>query len=233
MINLRSAMAGPNREYQAMQNYVLSIIHPVTDTAAASGLLTEHLGFRLYDSGPGYHVVDNGSVAIRLLEDAERAGTTLHLDVRSVSLTDDKERFLALEGVSLHTAVHFPHTHRAECTLAAPHGIFITLARAYSEDDLGELPELGRNMPWDEDAELVVKQLLRMVPIDFREPARKRTVQTAEEFAAASGAPQVDLNTGVRALLKISPKFQRPHIISWLRAENIPADAFEQEFPAE
>ena len=213
-------------------NFATSVIHVVSNIEDAATLLAR-FGFNHEESGPGYALLSNGSMAIRLVDDAAAISGTLNLDVRSTALTEDKERLVNDEGFTVLREIHFPHTHRTECTLAAPYNIHITLSRRLTEDDLGDLPSLSNTIAWDDNATLTAQQLIRMVPVDFREHARKRMVQTAEQYCAEAEAASVNLDMAVRAVIKISPKFQRKHIYSWLHAEGIEASTLMQEFPPE
>lgn len=213
-------------------DFVISVIHAVTNVADAAKFLCDNLGFQLKVQTEQAVVVDNGAIAVRLVPLAATANQPqLTLELQSQQLTKTTEDLLALPKLSLLERNCAIGTNRVENRLLGPYGIGITVAQVFNEDQLAVLPPLPMSLIWDEQAEQCLRKLLRLIPVDFRDTARIRITEQAEMLAAADAAITVNLTNALQALAEITPHFQHPMLVAALREMGIEPSAHFQQPP--
>lgn len=189
-----------------MAGYPNAIIHQVTDLKAAELFLRQVVGLPVRARGDGWVLLDNQTVAIRLLKGS--ATGRVRIELESADPEADAEALLRSGKVK-----RVGNTQRVTCDLlvlplAGPCGIELQLVRQYSEDETGIVPKLETRLQWEPEAADALRRLLRRVPLPFRGLARDKSVQRAEELALQGGEVCVDLLTALRALVQITPWFK-------------------------
>lgn len=210
--------------------FVTAILHAVENLEAAGAFLCTVLGFsHSQNQGNRGLLLENGSVTLRLIDDADVVAKALNLELYSQQLDDDVQALLAVPEVNLISEKAQINPYRQEIRLQAPHGIIITVFQEFDEDDLGILLPLPISLDWEQLAMDCVQQLLTYIPIDFRSLARTLITERAEVLAAEQGEITVDLNVAVQALAETTPHFQHPTLVAALRECGIdPAQHFKQ-----
>lgn len=198
-------------------DFVISVIHPVKDVPNAAAFLCTTLGFVLKDQAETALMLENGAVALRLVPLEGLPPSCLNLELHSQNLPQTTDTLLALPEVSLIAGPIAMGLTRIESRLQGPHGIIITLVQNFNEDQLDILPDLSTSLIWDGAAESCVKQMLRWVPIGFRDAARVRATEQAEMLAAGQASIIVALEHAVQALAETTPTFQHPALLSALQ----------------
>lgn len=210
--------------------FVTAIIHSVENLEAAGDFFCTALGFyHPQHQGNSGLLLENGSVTLRLIDDANTISKSLNLELYSKQLDDDVQTLLTFSGVSLISKNVLINLYRLETRLQAPHGVIVTLFQEFNEDDLGILPPLPISLDWEELALDCIQQLLTYVPIDFRQLARTLITERAEVLTAEQGEITVGLNTAVQALAETTPHFQHPTLVAALRERGVdPLDHFKE-----
>ena len=202
--------------------FVTAIIHPVESLEAAEDFFCTALGFyHSQNQGNSGLLLENGSVILRLIKNANPISKSLNLELYSRQLDDDTQALLAFSGIALISKNVLVNLYRIETQLQAPHGVTITLFQEFNEDDLGILPPLPISLDWEEQALNCIQQSLTYVPIDFRQPVRTLITERAEVLTAEQGEITVDLKTAVQALAETTPHFQHPTLVAALRERGI------------
>lgn len=209
-------------------DFVTTIIHPVANPIAAAAFLCNTLGFQKKSSSTDALVVDNGSVAVRLVLRPALEQGVLNVELHTQNLGDATTTLLALPAVTLLQARIAIGNTRLESRLQGPHGIIITVAQEFTEDELDILPPLPTSLIWDGQAESCIRQILRLIPIDFRDGARLRITEKAEMLAGENAAITVTLDNALQALADITPHFQHPLLLSALQQQGIDASGHFQ-----
>jgi hypothetical protein len=208
-------------------DFVISVIHPVADFAEAKAFLCDTLGFQCKQATAEAVIVDNGSLAVRLVPVKDTVQGNLHLELHSQNRELTTDTLLSLPNVSLITRDIAIGPQRLESHFQGPQGIVIIVAQEYSEDELDIMPPLPMSLLWDDDAEQCVKQMLRLTPLGFRAAARTRITEQAEMLAGEEAAITVTIANAVRALAEVTPAFQHPALVSALQQHGIePAPHF-------
>lgn len=189
-----------------MAGYPNAIIHQVTDLKAAEQFLREVVGLPVRARGDGWVLLDNQTVAIRLLKGS--ATGRVRIELESNDPEADAEALLRAGRVRRMGNTQKVTHDLLVLPLAGPCGIELQLVRQYSEDETGIVPKLETSLEWGGDASDALRRLLRWVPLPFRCPARVKSVQRAEELALQDGKVCVDLLTALRALVQITPSFK-------------------------
>ena len=86
--------------------------------------------------------------------------------------------------------------------------VCLVISRDYNEDELGIMPPLQTALEWHEDALLLAQQLIKTIPVGFRDNARHKIIELAEADAIVAGQIEVDQQLAIRAIIKITPDFQ-------------------------
>jgi len=194
---------------------VVSIVHPVPDLDAAEAFFAEALRLPACGRGEGWLALDNGAFRVRLAG----AGPCyrprlLELEIEATEVDEEVARLCCFPGVA-DTGCGHASSDRVERRLAAPHGLTLVVFRMLTEDDLDVPPPLPSSLPWEPAADALVRQVLRAVPLAFRDGARTRVTEQAEIEAVASGEISVSVPASVRGLFAATPPFQHAQ----LRAE--------------
>lgn len=180
---------------------------PVRSITRAKALYGDLLRFEQRAQGQGWLELDaGGTVGLLLVESAlVEHNACLRL------LTADVEA--ALDTLLLHGGCSLVDdvARTSEMTLAATvrdaDGHLLTVWRALTEDEYDTPPDLPTVLTWKEDAEALLKQLLKAVPALFRSLARRKVVRVVEELAAHSRI--VTREEVIRGFILASPKITR------------------------
>lgn len=198
-------------------HYVLSVYHRVADLEAARRFLADALGFEVRASGPGWISMENGALAVRLLEEGE-VGDSLELELRTPNLADSERALLTVENLVPLDELREVQPGRCERRYAGPQGIHVVLVRQLSDEEMGVDPPLPASLPWDSAAEDLAQKALRFVPYSFRAGALRRAAARAEMLALAHGEVEVAAQDCLQALLDVTPEFQLERLRAELRA---------------
>ena len=203
--------------------FITSIIHKVEEITAATTYCCTSLGFNIKDQSTSWTIIDNGSIAIRLVtaENATEASNRLNLELQTKQQAEDTKELLSYPGVSLIAERISESPDRIENRFQCPHGLVISLIREFNEDELGIIPPLPTTLVWGVDAEECIKQILRVVPLSFRDQARIRITEKAEMLVAGKGSISVNIDCAVQALAEATPHFQHPAIEAGLHERGI------------
>ena len=202
--------------------FITSVIHKVKNINTATGFFCTVLEFKCKEQTTEWSVVENGAISVRLItQPADENATTLNLELQTKMLAEDTQELLSHPEISLIAEQISNSPERIENKIQCPHGLVISLIREFNEDELEVIPPLPTSLDWDEDAEECVKQLLRIVPLSFRESARIRITEKAEMLIAEKGSITVDINCAVQALAEATPHFQHPALEEALHKRGI------------
>lgn len=191
----------------ATVSHTLGVVHEVADLAGAAEFLERALELPICRRGADWVEADNGSVCLRLVSARDAAGL-LTLDVRTKDVEGKAAELETHAGVRALSGPDWVTPERFEIRLKGPHGFQVCVMRVYDEDELGMTPPLPAKLPWDADATDRVQQLLRRVPVVFRDTARTKVTTRAEFLSVESGDLAVSLFHGVQAVAQTTPSFQ-------------------------
>jgi Protein of unknown function (DUF2621) len=208
--------------------FVTTVIHEVAKPAEAAAFLCAALGFQLKNQQECAVVVGNGALDVRLVKtDAtKQQGNQLKLEMYSNELAHSAQVLLARPGVLLIAENIQIGLERIETHVQAPFNIMICVAQEFNEDQLGIRPPLPKSLEWDEEAEDTLKDIIRIVPIEFRANARKRVTEYAEMLAGEWASICVDQETAIRALVEATPLFQHPSLQAALLKRGLDASNY-------
>lgn len=218
--------------------HVLSVVHPVEQLAEAIAFFEAALGMPLRSRGENWAVVDNGSVSVRLEQTqpgAQRAGP-LTLELAVTDLDTARAALLEQPGVTLRSETLWKSADRHEVRLslaASAHDLVLELVRTYHEDELGIVPELPTQLPWEERALKLVKTLLSHVPVTFRSSARTRVTKRAEFLTVECGEVEVNAFRGVQAVVQVTPAFQLDTLRGSLSTLGLDPEGWAADFERE
>ena len=209
-----------------MFNGVSHVDVPVRDLGRAVHLYRDVLGFPVDREGEGFVDLNAATCSIRLVRsDAIERPASLRVSVMDV---DEGVRRLAAAGATvLYRPDRTAHL-TVEGTVRDEDGNTLTIWRALSEDEYGFDPELPKERVWDEDAELLLKSLLRAVPALFRALARRKVVREAERRVGANGRITRDL--AIRSYISAQAPPNRQRLHAPLRAHGIESTDYRDEF---
>jgi hypothetical protein len=207
------------------------MVHGVTDLDAAERFFTGALSMPVRDRGEGWTLVDNASVALRLVR-CRRGNTphSLRLELVGNDLAEMAGELLQWDGVYETRPVTWVSTWRQEQWLCAPFALELILARNYDEDELGIVPPLPTNLGWEPTALSVVQDLLRHVPVALREDARRQVTRDAENRALAEGRVVVERDEAVDVLVRRTPTFQHELLRSELTRLGLEPERWAESF---
>ncbi|MCK4842046.1 MAG: hypothetical protein KAT04_09195 [Methylococcales bacterium] len=215
-------------------DFTVAVIHQVNKLSDAMCFFDTVLGFDQQTPTEDGELVENGALAIRLVQttDAQTVMQSLNLEMQTKDITETTVKLLTLPEIQLIEERVEISQHRVETRLQAPHNVIITLAQEFNEDDLGILLPLPTSLDWQQQAEDCIKQMLLQVPIGFRKAARTRVTERAEMLIAEQGLITVDIDSAVKALAQVTPIFQHQGLEIALKERGIdPGDFFQQEIP--
>lgn len=205
--------------------HAVALAHPVDDPGRTAAVLVGALGFQWRKPVDAAEpVVENGALAIRLVSTADRAGGAarpLELDVETDDLDGGFEAIRRRATVTRAGEARWLAADRAVRRIELEGGIAVTLIRTLSEDDLHLLPPLPAALDWDEASDLLVRRVLRAVPLPFRDAARRRVTRCSEAVALEAGRVEVDVNAAVLGLAEVTPEYQYEELALALLAEGV------------
>ncbi|MDQ6975404.1 MAG: hypothetical protein Q9M22_02435 [Mariprofundaceae bacterium] len=105
-------------------------------------------------------------------------------------------------------------------------GLQLCLCRTLNEDELAVLPPLPKNLPWDEQVDSLVRHVLRIVPVDFRNKARARITERAEFLCLGEGDLLVTEGVAIQALKDATLDFQQRELYETLQEQGIDVDRY-------
>lgn len=199
---------------------------PVRNLELGLKLYHETIGFPIERRGEGWVDLNPATALIRLHESTgvERPAS-IRIETPSVSAAVEE---LVKAGVELLYAAERTEHLTIEATMRDGDGNTIALWRNLSEDEYGFEPDLPKEMTWDDDAEVLLKSLLKAVPALFRGLARRKIVKEAESRAA--GTRRIDKELMVRSFISAQSPPNRGRLHEPLRKHGIDPDAFKDEF---
>jgi catechol 2,3-dioxygenase-like lactoylglutathione lyase family enzyme len=199
---------------------------PVRDLERALRLYHDTIGFGIERRGEGWADLNPSTALIRLRESAtaERP-VSMRIEVPDVGAATD-----ALVAAGVELIYHPGRTEQLtiEATLRDPDSNLITLWRNLSEDEYDFEPELPKEMTWDDDAEAMLKSLLKSVPALFRGLARRKIVKEAE--TRASKTNRIDRDLAIRSFISAQSPPNRGRLREPLRKHGIDPDDYRDEF---
>jgi len=205
--------------------YATAVCASVPDPERATRFLTDVLHFTCEMRGD-YWWASNGSMAV-LLQPGE-GPAKLYLQCTDVAA--DAARLLTYDAVREGKHPLQQCGNLLWQSLDTDCGLRLYLCRALNEDEMGELLPLPVNMPWDDVVNLMVRRVLRIVPVDFRTKARQRVTERAEYLTLEQGQLLVEEREAVRALQDATLDFQQRSLYEALRDEGITvSDYFSRE----
>ena len=191
-----------------MNYYVSAVIHFVEDLQPTQNILTDVLEFTITEEGKGFAHLENGALCIRLIQNTDKAGQYLYLNVNSSDI-DASIKLYQQHGFRQTGATHWAHSAREEAVMQlATASIYLIVAREYDEDELGIMPELKTSLLWHKEALLITQLLVKTIPINFRDIARTKIIAMAEADTIVSGQIEVDQPLAIQAIIKVTPDFQ-------------------------
>ncbi len=195
--------------------YRLSVRSP----ERCADFLCQHLGFTRQQQDDAGLWLNNGCLPLLLVPGDEDSPACLQVHCGDVAR--EARHLLAIDGVS---SIDAQPRREGACIsqrLDSGLGLHLCLYRVLNEDELGILPPLPANLPWDPATDTMVRRILRIVPVDFRQRARQRVTERAEYLCIEQGEIDVARRHAVQALLDVTLDFQRPTLIEALREEGI------------
>ncbi len=211
--------------------YPLAAIHPVADPQATGAVLTGVLGFQVRGRDDrGALLVDNGALALRLVPETgiegEPSERSLELEVETEDLDGGVETLRRKGEVVEAEIERRVATDRIERRVRLAGGVVVRLVRSLTEDDLGILPPLPANLVWEDRSDMLVRRVLREVPLAFRPAARERATRRVEAVALSAGRVEVDEESAVHGLVEATPEFQHERLQRALEDEGIEVSRF-------
>jgi hypothetical protein len=182
----------------------------VRDLGRVESFLASALDITRREGGDDYARLDNGSICLWLVEDrSEPPPAALVLSLATSNVAEAVEELLT-RGATLLEPPRFVCGEREEAVLCVDDWLTLVVGRTYDEDELGITPELGTELPWEDDARALLKHLLRKVPVAFRGGARDKAVARSEVLAVARGDVVVGRVDAISAIVDVTPAFQHP-----------------------
>ena len=206
--------------------FPVSIIHDVERLDEAVEFLEKGLEFATQSRDSDEARLDNGAIAIRL---TRGSGSRLRIDIHTRDL-DAAARRLSEVGARPIDEARWISAQCQQQRFDAPHGFDLLLSRLYNEDEVGIVPDLPTSLEWSPDAIEQVKVLLRRVPVDFRDQARRRATERAEYLALERGDVSVDLELGIRAIIQMTPAFRVDEVRGTLSELGYDTSRWEKDF---
>ncbi len=201
--------------------FVTALIHRVENLETANEFFCAALGFSSKTTESDWHLLDNGSITLRLTTQADVPFSTLHLELYCQQLAEETAALLTFPAITLLIEQHTINSFRVETRLQAPHNTLISLVKEFNEDELGIIPPLPCCLDWQESATICIQTLLTCTPLGFRALARQRVTEQAEVLAAERGEITVSLPDALQALAQVTPRFQHPTLFFALQAQHI------------
>jgi len=209
-------------------NFVSSINHEVLDVKATSQLLCDHFDFAESYVSTNSITVANGVLIIQLHQSNAVQNSILCLDYQSDDLETASKRLLNI-GFDQKGVVEKKTSFRHQILFTGELGINILLYKLFTEDDLGIDIDLPISINWEPNAISIVQLLLKEVPLNFRDQARKKAVERAESIAITEGDLQVFLNIAVQSFVDITPNNKHSSLFKRLQEMDVDISIIERE----
>ena len=193
----------------------------------ASALYRDVLGFKEIRRNSKMLDLDaGGTITLRLHEvKAPIQPSTLRVQTNDVQLT-----MSAL--LNSQCVVNYPAKKTEELTLTGAvsdnDGNTIVVWRTLNEDEYEHTPELPKEMIWEDEADALLKVLLKAVPSLFRSLARRKIVRVAEDLA--ENRNYVSREEVIRGFILASPKITRARNRKPLIEAGIDVDNYQVEW---
>lgn len=202
----------------------IAISHPVGDLVGARDFLVEALGLPLVEWGARWALLDNGTLAVRLLEASAAPAAPLQIELTTGNVAETADALELRPEVSSRSEEIWRSPDRCEVHLEVQGWLRLIVFRAYDEDEMNVVPELPTTMRWSSDADATLRALLRRVPLPFRQRARDRSTETAERVSSAQRLDEVGLSIAVEALAEVTPNVQHGVLRAALVELEVPQD---------
>jgi hypothetical protein len=200
-------------------HYVLSVFLEVVNPTETVAFCCQHLDFTERSRGDGWAEIDNGALALRVVPwpgDGEPPSPVV-LELVTEELEATCNNLSQVPGVSPPDAPNKVAHDRIERRIETALGVVLVVTKRLTEDDLDEFPELPSELVWQPEAVSLVQEMLRLVPLSFRDGARRRVTAFAESLAVGTGAVEVVQRQARDALLQATPDFQQDALQAALR----------------
>jgi len=203
--------------------YPMGIHCTVPEPKQAALFLGDVFDFECFCQDDGSWLAKNDALTL-ILHAGEPSSTALQL--HSTNLAKDAA-YLS----------HHPHIHAIDLTIQqqgalcwqnfqADCGLRLCLSRTLNEDEMAILLPLPTNLPWDESTDLLVRRVLCIVPVDFRNKARERVVERAEFLCLERGALLVTESDAIEALQDVTLDFQQRELYETLQQQGVDVDCY-------
>jgi len=209
-------------------NFVSSINHEVSDVKATSQLLCDHFDFAESYVSTNSITVTNGVLIIQLHQSNAVQSAILCLDYQSDDLETASKRLLNI-GFNQKGVVEKKTSYRHQILFTGEFGINILLYQLFTEDDLGIDIDLPISINWEPNTISIVQLLLKEVPLNFRDQARKKAVERAESIAITEGDLQVSFNIAVQSFVDITPNNKHSSLLKRLQEMDVDISIIERE----
>jgi len=200
----------------------------VADPSAVAGFLAEVLDFEVAERGESWWA-NNGAISI-VLEPGDSPPPVLCLQTND--LEGDCKELLSRQDIQQAPAsspngpANVPE--RPARLLKCACGLQLILFQERNEDEQNLLVELPASLPWDPAADLLTRELLRLVPVWVRNSARKRVTGHAEYLAVESGTLEVAYDLALRAFVDCTLPSQLEALFAELTSRGIDTQPFEK-----
>jgi len=203
---------------------------PVRNLVKAEQIYSVLLDFPVAQRGEGWFDVNAGGCLLRVLEskNVERPAT---LRVQTPTVEDAVKRLADAGLTVLYDTMRTPDLELMS-VIADADGNNIVLWRKLLEDEYGYDPEIPKEMTWDEDADELLKSLLKAVPSFFRPLARRKVAKNAEWYARERGTMRVNKDLVVRAYIISNAKVTRDRVRKPLIEHGYKPEDYPEEFDA-
>ncbi len=188
------------------------------------------LGFIVSGEGAGWTDLDAGGGVLARLIQVRAVERPCALRVRSADVAATLHALAGAGCTLVHDADRTPE-QTLEGSVVDPDGHSLCIWRPLSEDEFETVPELPKALVWTEDADALLKQLLRAVPALFRSLARRKVVRVVEMLAES--AHHVTREEVIRGYILASPKVTRARNRKPLQDAGIDIDRYQADWDAD
>lgn len=213
-------------------HFAVSVSHSVAEPEATAEWLAAELDFWLEGRRGEAIVVENGALSLCLMaaDTKDSPALPLRLEVVCRDLQTSIGQLTSAPGVSCVGEVRQASEQRFEQLLTTPFGIDLLLVRLVDEDEHGIIPPLDKKLLWQPEAEVLVQQTLRHVPLAFRPGARAKATGRAEYLAVGEGLIEVHSQLAVRAMIETTPAFKYDDLRRSLLEQGVDLQTYAQFF---
>lgn len=196
-----------------------------TRLARTRACFTGAFGFTVRAEGEGFCDIDTSSCLIRLVETARvEHPTVLRFQVADVQAA--WQRLVAAGLPSRYAPMRTSPTELG-ASVSDEDGHVLRVWRPLTEDEWDVVPELPKEQAWANEADALLKSLLKHVPALFRGLARRKVVREAESLA---GGALVDRELVIRAFIRASSRPTRARARVPLTAHGIDPERYREDF---